>query len=229
MSAEVVEWCQVCERCQVAKVRQPVAHSFMGHLLASRPNEILDIDFTILEPSRNGMEDVLVMTDVFSKYTWAVPTRDQRAATVAQVLVVEWFSRFGVPARIHSHQGRSFESSLIQQLCGLYGIKKFRTTPYHPSGNGQCERFNRTLHDLLRTLPVSWKRDWSSCLPQVLYAYNTTPHQATGESPFLLMFGQEPRLPVDFLLGRVPGSMFMSGFKSTRLACRWHSRELVTG
>ena len=96
-----------------------------------------------------------------------------------------------------------FESSLIQQLCGLYGIKKSCTTPYHPTGNGQYERFNRTNHSLLHTFPVSWKRDWSSCLPQVLYAYNTTPHQATGESPFLLMFGQEPRLTVYFLLGRV--------------------------
>lgn len=204
MSAEVARWCQRCERCQVAKDTQPAAQSFMGHLLASRPNEILAIDYTLLEPSRNGLENVLVMTDVFSKYTLAVPTRDQCAATVAQVLVTEWFSKFGVPARIHSDQGRNFESSLIQQLCRFYGIEKSHTTPYHPAGNGQCERFNRTLHNLLRTLPVSRKRDWNVCLPQLLYCYNTTPHQATGETPFLLMFGQEPRLPVDFLLGRVP-------------------------
>ncbi|KAL2082751.1 hypothetical protein ACEWY4_022569 [Coilia grayii] len=161
------------------------------------------MDFTVLEPAYNGQENVLVMTDVFSKYTMAIPTRDQRASTVAQVLVAEWFCKFGVPARIHSDQGRSFESALIQQFCGFYGIQKTRTTPYHPAGNGQCERFNRTLHNLLRTLPVSRKRDWNTCLPQVLYCYNTTPHQSTGESPFLLMFGQEPRLPIDFLLGRV--------------------------
>lgn len=175
----------------------------MGHLLASRPNEILAIDYTSLEPAQNGVENVLVLTDVFSKYTMAVPTRDQRAATVARVLVSEWFYKFGVPARLHSDQGRNFESSLIQQLCNLYGIVKSRTTPYHPEGNGQCERFNRTLHNLLRTLPVSRKRDWHVCLPHVLYCYNTTPHQSTGESPFFLMFGQEPRLPLDFLLGRV--------------------------
>uniref|UniRef100_A0AAQ4QQ76 Integrase catalytic domain-containing protein n=1 Tax=Gasterosteus aculeatus aculeatus TaxID=481459 RepID=A0AAQ4QQ76_GASAC len=175
----------------------------MGHLLASRPNEVLAIDYTALEPAQNGVENVLVMTDVFSKYTIAIPTRDQRAPTVAKVLVAEWFYKFGVPARLHSDQGRNFESSLIQQLCGLYGVVKTRTTPYHPAGNGQCERFNRTLHNLLRTLPVSRKRDWNACLPQVLYCYNTTPHQATGESPFFLMFGQDPKLPVDFLLGRV--------------------------
>ncbi|KAL0198417.1 hypothetical protein M9458_006957, partial [Cirrhinus mrigala] len=203
MTGEVARWCRECERCQSAKDVQPVASSFMGHLLASRPNEILAVDFTVLEPSSSGLENVLVMTDVFTKYTLAVPTRDQRAETVAQVLVVEWFCKFGVPGRIHSDQGRNFESSLIQQLCSLYKVEKSRTTPYHPAGNGQCERFNRTLHNLLRTLPPSSKRDWALCLPQVLFSYNTTPHQSTGESPYYLMFGQEPRLPVDFLLGRV--------------------------
>lgn len=115
------------------------------------------------------------MTDVFSKYTLAILTRDQRATTVAQVLVAEWFCKFSIPARIHSDQGRNFESVLIHQLCKLYGVEKSHTTPYHPAGNGQCERFNCTLHDLLLTLPISRKRDWSSCLPEVLYAYNTTP------------------------------------------------------
>uniref|UniRef100_A0A3P9HPV2 Gypsy retrotransposon integrase-like protein 1 n=1 Tax=Oryzias latipes TaxID=8090 RepID=A0A3P9HPV2_ORYLA len=203
MSVDVTDWCQKCERCQVAKANGPPARSPVGHLLASRPNEILAMDFTVLEPTRGGLENVLVLTDVFSEYTLAFATRDQRASTVAEVLVTEWFSKFGVPARIHSDQGRSFEGTLIQQLYFLYKIEKSRTTPYHPTGNGQCERFNRTLHDLLRTLPNSRKRDWNACLPQLLYAYNTTPHQATRESPFFLMFGQEPRLPVDFLLGRV--------------------------
>ena len=207
MAQAVREWCAKCERCQIAKDSRPVVKANMGHLLASRPNEIVALDFTLLEPSHNGLENVLVLTDVFSKYTLAIPTRDQRAATVAQVLVSEWFCKFGVPARIHSDQGRSFESSLILQLCQCYGVKKSRTTPYHPAGNGQCERFNRTLHNLLRTLPVSRKRYWPSCLPQVLFAYNTTPHQSTGEAPFFLMFGQEPRLPVDFLLGQVEEPM----------------------
>lgn len=102
MSTDIKQWVQACHRCQVAKDSGSVPHSFMGHLLASRPNEIVAIDFTLLEPSQSGLENVLVMTDVFSKYTVAVPTRDQQAATVAQVLLTEWFFRFGVPSRIHS-------------------------------------------------------------------------------------------------------------------------------
>ncbi len=203
MYKSVKKWCEECERCTLAKPAYPPVKAPMGHLVAARPNQILAIDFTLLERSRDGQEQVLIMTDVFSKFTQAVPTYDQRASTVANVLVKEWFCRFGVPARIHSDQGRSFEGALIQQLCDLYGIQKTRTTPYHPQGNGQCERFNRTLHGLLCTLPRSAKVDWPNYLPQLLFSYNTTIHQTTGECPHFLMFGQEPNLPVDFLLGRV--------------------------
>lgn len=83
----------------------------MGHLLASWPNEILAIGYNVLEPAGNGMENVLVMSNVFHKSMHSVPNCDQCASIVAQVLVVEWFSKF--PACIHSDQGCNFESSLI--------------------------------------------------------------------------------------------------------------------
>ena len=203
MHQDIKMWCQGCEHCTLAQATHPQVRTFMGHLLASQPNQILAIDFTLLEPARDGREQVLIMTDIFSKYTRAIPTRDQRASTVARVLVQEWFYKFGVPARIHLDQSQNFESALIEQLCGLYNIQKPQTTPYHPQGNGQCEQFNRTLHYLLRTLPLAQKGEWTEYLPQVTFAYNTTTHQATGESPFFLMFGQESQLPIDFLLGRV--------------------------
>lgn len=201
MYSDVEKWCKTCERCILSKAVQPKVKTYMGTVRASRPHEILAIDFTVLEPSTDGRENVLVMTDVFSKYTQTVPTKDQRAGTVAEVLVKNWFQIFGVPSRIHSDQGRNFESSLVQQLCRLYKIEKSRTTPYHPQGNGQCERFNRTLHDLLRTLPPEQKRRWPRHLAQVTFAYNTTVHQTTGMTPYFLMFGREPQLPVDFLVG----------------------------
>lgn len=86
-------------------------------------------------------------------------------------------------------------------LCQLYGVKKSRTTAYHPEGNGQYVRFNHTLHNPLRTLPIEKKKAWPQFLPQLLFAYNTTVHQSTGYSPYELMFGQKPKLPADALLG----------------------------
>ena len=198
MSKDVETWCRNCGRCVLAK-EGPRVRAYRGSLQASRPNELLALDFTVLEPASDGRENVLVLTDVFSKFTQAIPTRDQRASTVADVLVKQWFHLFGAPSRLHSDQGRNFESNIIKHLCKTYGIKKTRTTPYHPEGNGQCERFNRTLHDLLRTLPPEKKKHWPHYLSQVTYSYNTTAHQTTGLAPHYIMFGREPQLPIDFL------------------------------
>ena len=153
---------------------------------------------------------MLVITDVFSKFTVAVPTKDQTASTTAKAIVQEWFYKYGVPIRIHSDQGRNFESALMKELYALYGVKKSRTTPYHPAGNGQVERFNRTLHGLLSTLVPEQKRNGTQYVSGILYTYNSTPHASTGYTPYFLMFGRNPKLPIDFLLSDPLGETITS-------------------
>ncbi|XP_060585420.1 myb-like protein X [Ruditapes philippinarum] len=96
-----------------------------------------------------------------------------------------------------------FESDIIQELCHLLNTKKSRTTIYHPMGNSTPERFNRSLLNMLGTLNASQKQDWKKYVPSLVYAYNSTPHESTNVSPFELMFGRKPKLPIDSMFEQV--------------------------
>ena len=90
---------------------------------------------------------------------------------------------------------------MIKELCKIAGVKKLHTTPYHPQSNGQCERFNSTLCNMLGTLSDEEKSDWKSHLGCMTHAYNCTKHVSTTYSPYYLMFGRHPRLPIDVEFG----------------------------
>ena len=84
-------------------------------------------------------------------------------------------------------------------MCSLLGIQKIWTTPYHPQSNGSAERVHQMLRQMIGKLdPEKWQK-WPAHLGSVLIAYNATRSLVTGYSPYYLMFGQRPRLPIDLL------------------------------
>ena len=114
MYGEVKDYIDNCERCTMGHA--PVIHTTSSHLLARRPLKILATDFTKMETASDGKQDVLILTDVFTKFSLAIPTSNQEVVTIAKVLVRDWFQRYGVPQRIHSDQGQNFESKLVSVL-----------------------------------------------------------------------------------------------------------------
>ena len=98
-------------------------------IVTSRPMELLCMYFLKIEPDSRDTRNVLVITDHFTRYAYAIPTRDQKATNVAKVLWENVFVHYGFPERLHSDQGRDFESRVIKELCSLLGIQK---EPYKP-------------------------------------------------------------------------------------------------
>ena len=95
----------------------------------------------------------------------------------------------------------NFESQVIRKLCDIADVKKTRTTPYHPMGNGMVERFNKTLLNMMATLPEVKKSDWKAHVSTLTHAYNAAVHHSAGSAPYYLMFGRHPRLAIDAFLG----------------------------
>ena len=140
---------------------------------------------------------VLVVTDHFTRYAKAYVTTNQMAHTVAHVFINEYIVNYGWPEKILTDQAKDFEGKVFKEVCDQTLVKKLCMTPYHPQGNGQPEQFNHTLLTMLGTLPLDSKKRWEDWVSNLTQAYNSSPSRVTGFSPYYLMFGREPRIPVD--------------------------------
>ena len=201
MDKDVSDRIASCANCVRRKTPSTNRTANLVSIETSSPMELVCMDYLCLERSKGGYENVLVITDHFTRYAQAIPTKNQTAHTTAKALFEQFIVHYGFPATLHSDQGRNFESSVIKELCKLAGIRKTRTTPYHPMGNGMTERFNHTLCNMLGTLDEHKKTDWKTYVSPMVHAYNATCHESTQISPFFLMFGRHPRLAVDAFLG----------------------------
>ncbi|KAK3101184.1 hypothetical protein FSP39_001606 [Pinctada imbricata] len=197
---DVDTWIKECKRCVMRKSAATDKAELVS-IETTQPLELVCMDFLTLERSKGGFEYVLVITDHFTRYAIAVPTKNMTARTTADVFFRNFVVHYGLPKRIHSDQGANFESRLMKELCEITGIAKSRTTPYHPMGNGLCERFNRTLINMLGTLETEKKSDWKSYIAPIVHAYNCMKQDTTKQSPYFLMFGREPHLPIDITFG----------------------------
>ena len=165
--------------------------------IPTEPFQLVSIDYLHLDKCKGGFEYLLVTVDHFTKFTQAYPTKNKSGKSAADKIFNEYVLNFGFPKRILHDQGKEFDNNLFKRMYGITGIQKSRTTPYDPMGNGQCERMNRTILNMLKTLPENYKVNWKDHVKKLVFAYNSTVNKTTGFSPHYLMFGRHSRLPID--------------------------------
>ena len=204
MSGDLLRWITTCPDCclnkpGVGKGKLPLSQELFGVRFARIAVDII----SGFRTSPDGNTCMMVVTDYYTKYTRVFPLRDHKAATCARAFVRGWVLYLGVPLMLHSDQGREFESDLWQEMCHYLAICKTRTNPYRPQSDGQVERFNRTLIQVLKPLVNENMDDWDEQVEFVVHAYNSTVHASTNCSPNLLVFGEDLIMPADLVFGLV--------------------------
>ena len=202
LRADVRSWVRKCCACAQRKPPPKKRRSKVRQYRVGAPIERVAID--VLGPlteTKGGNRYVLVIGDYFTKWMEAHPMPNQEATTVADVFVREFCCRFGMPKELHSDQGRNFESHVFQETMRLFGVSKTRTCAYNPKSDGMVERYNRTLLAIVSLMldPIKNQTDWDEQLPFVGFAYRSSRHESTGETPNMMMLGREVRTPVDLV------------------------------
>ena len=138
--------------------------------------------------------------DNLTKWLKVFATADQTAPIIARFLFEKVISRHGVPNQLLSDSGTAFLLKLVLGVSECLGVKKLNTSAYHPQTYGLVERFNRTVTNMLAKFVSPGETEWDEHLPYILFAYCSAQQASTGESPFFLLYGHEPRLPSELVL-----------------------------
>ena len=197
-----------CEQCQK---HAPLIHQPTGHLNpVSSPWPFTQWGLDILGPfplATGNRRFVLVAVDYFTKWAEAKALANIRDVDVKKFVWKNIVTRFGVPDSLISDNGLQFDSKAFRAFCSDLDIKNRYSAPAYPQSNGQAEATNKAILNGLKRRLDRVKGRWAEELPNVLWAYRTTPRRSTGETPFSLTYGTEAMIlaEVDLCSARVAG------------------------
>ena len=192
-----------CPRCQRLAKKTAQRHTY-GYDLVGSPGEKICLDFVgPLKPTKKGYTSLLTVVDVYTRWFTAWPVKNQKAETVIEHLIRDYFPDHGVPSVVHSDNGPAYIAHVFQVAMAAFDVRTTTTPVYNPKSN-TVERFHRTMKRKLTALIHEFDDEWDEALPATLLAMRTSVNRTTGFTPFFLEHGREARLPVDLIAGPPP-------------------------
>ena len=197
MNKDIRDWTRVCTACQRSKIIRHVQSPPGALPVPSCRFEMVHVDIVGPLPPSRGHRFLLTCIDRFSRWVEAIPMQDSTAETTLRSFLTSWVSRFGAPQNIITDRGVQFESTLWREAMTVLGTKRSRTTAYHPQSNGLIERVHRRLKEAVKTQPEPHK--WVDALPMILLFLHATPTTDTNVSPAEYVYGEDLRLPGEYV------------------------------
>ena len=202
LSTSIMDYIRSCEPCQLSK-DPPRRHR---QKLGARdtpdgPWQVVHFDIWSPGPGHQPEDlppcpakHVIAFIDAFTKYVVAYAIPNRRAETIARIIGDQLIPTYGPPMQFVSDNAREFTAPVQQEIFEMFGITHQLIAPLAPKSNGQIERFFRPLRAMLAAAAIENPWAWHRYLSQVIYAYNTSVHCSTGNTPFFLMFARDPEI-----------------------------------
>jgi transposase InsO family protein len=201
MRKDIYNYIAACQACQQFKYNNAPTSNPMQLHLVDEPWHTIGIDIMGPFPTTARQKRfLLVVVDYFTRWIELFPIHSTTSVDMANIMMNEIFSRYGLPKYIVSDNGPQFVSNLFQKFCETFGIKQNLTANYHPQSN-MTERVNRTLKPLIAIYAQQQPQSWDKEIQKLAFAIRTTINETTGDTPAFMMFGRDLRGPLELLIG----------------------------
>ena len=194
---DVVKYVKRCKLCRHHNIASP-KYNKGTFAVSGAPMDFISMDLVgeFHPPSTKGNKYALTVICMLTGWTWCIPIPDKTAPMVINAYLKHVHHVFGPSRKILSDNGTEFSNKLFETVAKELGVEhKIYSPPYHPQSNGRIEGFHSFLKACLAK-HISKDVEWDEVCTLATAAYNFLPNEHSRESPFFLMFGQDPRLPL---------------------------------
>ena len=200
MEKDIYSYVSTCDVCQKRKSFSNKKALLKSLPIVSRLWERIACD--IIGPVTNRVnryEHILTILEYETRYAKAFALKNTDSSTIAKIIINNIILEHGVPSLILTDRGSNLVSGAMKDICDALQIEQVKTTAYHPQTDGLVEKFNGTLGNMLASYVHQKPTSWPEFLKYVVFAYNTSVHASTKETPFYLLYGHDPMEPNDLL------------------------------